>query len=83
MGMNDEQVGMLNLWTSTISAGSMVLGGWVSDIYLAGMSLPVLYLMGVLQTHGYVMPRTPGGPPIRNWSRRCGSPRWPIRCSRA
>jgi PAT family beta-lactamase induction signal transducer AmpG len=49
----------------------MVLGGWLSDkwgrrrtlfVYLAGMSLPVLYLMWVLQQHGYVMPRAPGGP---------------------
>jgi PAT family beta-lactamase induction signal transducer AmpG len=73
LGMNDDQVGMLNLWSSIISAACMVLGGWVSDklgrrrtlfFYLAGMSLPVLYLMWVLQAHGYVMPRTPGGPPI-------------------
>ena len=73
LGMDDQQVGLLNLWTSIISAGCMVLGGWLSDklgrrrtlfVYLAGMSLPVLYLMWVLQAHGYVMPRTPGGPPI-------------------
>ena len=73
LGMDDEQVGLLNLWTSIIAAACMVLGGWVSDrlgrrrtlfFYLAGMSLPVLYLMWVLQQHGYVMPRTPGGTPL-------------------
>ena len=73
VGMNDDQVGALNLWTSIISAVCMVLGGWLSDkwgrrrtlfVYLAGMSLPVLYLMFVLQQHGYVMPRAPGGPEL-------------------
>lgn len=73
LGMDDDQVGMLNLWASIISAGCMVLGGYLSDkwgrrrtlfFYLAGMSLPVIYLMLVLQSHGYVMPRTPGGPAL-------------------
>jgi len=73
LGMNDDAVGALNLWTSIISAGCMVVGGWLSDkwgrrrtlaVYLSGMSLPVLYLMWVLQQHGYVMPRTPGGPAL-------------------
>ena len=74
LGMDDNEVGQLNLWSSVISAAAMVLGGWLSDrwgrrrtlfVYLAAMSLPVLYLMWVLQQHGYVMPRTPGGAPIR------------------
>ncbi len=73
LGMDDDQVGMLNLWSSIISAGCMVLGGYLSDrwgrrrtlfFYLAGMSLPVIYLMLVLQAQGYVMPRAPGGPAI-------------------
>jgi PAT family beta-lactamase induction signal transducer AmpG len=71
LGMDDDQVAVLGLWSSIISAGCMVLGGLLSDklgrrrtlfIYLAGMSLPVLYLMWVLQQHGYVMPHPPGGP---------------------
>ena len=73
LGMNDDAVGALNLWTSIISAACMVVGGMLSDrlgrrrtlfVYLATMSLPVLYLMWVLQQHGYVMPRAPGGPAI-------------------
>ena len=73
LGMNDDQVGALNLWTAIISAACMVGGGMLSDrfgrrrtlfVYLACMSLPVLYLMWVLQQHGYVMPREPGGPPL-------------------
>ena len=73
LGMNDDAVGALNLWTSIISAACMVVGGMLSDrlgrrrtlfVYLATMSLPVIYLMWVLQRHGYVMPRAPGGPAI-------------------
>jgi MFS transporter, PAT family, beta-lactamase induction signal transducer AmpG len=73
LGMNDDEVAMLSLWSMIISAACMVLGGLLSDklgrrrtlfVYLAGMSLPVLYLMWVLQQHGYVMPRTPGGPAL-------------------
>jgi PAT family beta-lactamase induction signal transducer AmpG len=71
VGMNDDQVGALNLWTQVISAAAMVAGGWLSDKlgrritlawYLALMSLPVLYLMWVLHQYGYVMPRPPGQP---------------------
>ena len=70
IGMDDEAVGSLALWSNGISAVFMVLGGWLSDrlgrrrtlaFYLAGMSFPVLYLMWILQQHGYVMPRPPGG----------------------
>jgi MFS transporter, PAT family, beta-lactamase induction signal transducer AmpG len=73
LGMNDDEVAMLSLWSMIISAACMVLGGLLSDklgrrrtlfVYLAGMSLPVLYLMWVLQQHGYVMPRAPGGPAL-------------------
>jgi PAT family beta-lactamase induction signal transducer AmpG len=51
----------------------MVLGGWLSDklgrritlaFYLAAMSLPVLYLMWILQQAGYVMPRAPNSAAI-------------------
>jgi len=65
LGLDDDQVALLNLWSSVIQAGFMVLGGYLSDrfgrrrtlaVYLASMSLPVLYLMMVLQQHGWVMP---------------------------
>jgi MFS transporter, PAT family, beta-lactamase induction signal transducer AmpG len=73
LGMSDDEVAMLSLWSMIISAACMVLGGMLSDklgrrrtlfVYLAGMSLPVLYLMWVLEQHGYVMPRAPGGPAL-------------------
>ena len=70
LGLNDDQVALLNLWSSVIQAGFMVLGGYLSDrfgrrrtlaVYIASMSLPVLYLMTVLQQHGWVMPVPQGG----------------------
>lgn len=65
LGLDDDQVAFLNLWASVIQAGFMVVGGFLSDrygrrrtlaVYIALMSLPVLYLMMVLQQHGWVMP---------------------------
>ncbi len=73
LGMNDGQVALLRTWSLVVSGTCMVLGGWLSDklgrrrtlaFYIAGMSLPVLYLMFVLRQHGYDMPREPGGAPI-------------------
>ena len=67
LGLDDDQVAWLNLWSSVISAAFMVLGGMLSDrygrrrtlaLYIALMSLPVFYLMTVLQAHGWVMPVT-------------------------
>lgn len=72
LGMGDDQIALLALWSTVISGLAMVVGGLVSDrlghrptlaVYIALMSLPVLYLMWILQQAGYVMPRAPGGPP--------------------
>jgi PAT family beta-lactamase induction signal transducer AmpG len=69
LGMNDNSVAWLNLWTNVVSAAFMVLGGWVSDRlgrrktlfgYLALMSLPVLYMMGALIDHQWTMPAGAG-----------------------
>ena len=65
LGLDDDRVALLNLWSGVIQAGFMVLGGYLSDrfgrrrtlaVYLVSMSLPVLYLMMVLQQYGWVMP---------------------------
>ena len=65
LGLNDDQVAWLNLGTSVIGAVFMVVGGALSDrwgrrrmltLFIAMMSLPVLYLMVQLQQHGWVMP---------------------------
>ena len=70
IGMTDDSVAWLSLWTNVVSAGCMVLGGLLSDrfgrrrtlfVYLALMSLPVLYLMGVLTEHQWIMPTGLGG----------------------
>jgi len=70
VGMDDDAVAWLNLWTQVIGAGCMVLGGLLSDrfgrrrtlfVYLALMSLPVLYLMGVLTEYQWIMPAGPAG----------------------
>lgn len=73
VGMDDDAVALLTLWSMIISSAAMVIGGQLSDklgrrstlaVYLTGMSFPVLYLMWMLHQHGYVMPRAPGSPPI-------------------
>jgi len=65
VGMDDDSVAWLSLWTNVISAAAMVIGGMLSDrwgrrktlfVYLALMSLPVLYLMGVLTDQQWIMP---------------------------
>lgn len=73
VGMKDDEVAAINLWAMIVSGSAMVVGGLLSDrlgrrrtlfVYTAAMSLPVVYLMWVLQGHGYVMPRAPGGAPL-------------------
>lgn len=65
LGLSDDSVAWLNLWSQVISAGCMVLGGWLSDrygrrrtltVYILLMSLPVLYLSWMLQAHAWIMP---------------------------
>ncbi len=65
LGMNDDQVALLGLWSSVLNAGFCVLGGYLSDkfgrrrtlfVYLALMSLPVFYLMNELSSYGWIMP---------------------------
>lgn len=65
LGMGDDEVALLGLWSSVLGAAFCVLGGYWSDrwgrrrtlsVYLALMSLPVFYLMGELSHYGWVMP---------------------------
>ena len=65
LGMSDDSVAWLALWTNIVSAACMVVGGFLSDrfgrrrtlfVYMALMSLPVLWLMGVLNEHQWIMP---------------------------
>jgi PAT family beta-lactamase induction signal transducer AmpG len=65
VGMDDHSVAWLTMWSSVISAGCMVFGGWLSDrwgrrrmlgLYFALMSLPVFYLMSALLEHQWIFP---------------------------
>ena len=65
LGMDDDQVAALGVWSSILNAGFCVLGGYLSDkfgrrrtlfVYLALMSLPVFYLMNELSRFGWIMP---------------------------
>ncbi|MFM7533916.1 MAG: MFS transporter, partial [Rubrivivax sp.] len=65
LGLSDDSVAWLSLWSQVLSAAFMVAGGWLSDrlgrrrtlaVYLLLMSPPVLWLAWVLQTHGWIEP---------------------------
>ena len=65
IGMSDDSVAWLSLWSQVIAASCMVIGGYLSDrwgrrrtlfVYLALMSLPVLYMMVVLTEQNWIMP---------------------------
>jgi PAT family beta-lactamase induction signal transducer AmpG len=68
LGMDNSQIGWLNLWSTIVSAGACILGGFLSDrfgrrkmlaLYTASMSVPTLYMAAVLQKHGWIMPIDP------------------------
>jgi len=74
LGMTDEAVANLSLWTNLVSGAAMVVGGLLSDrfgrrrmlgLFMAMQSVPVLLLAWLLWQQGYVMPREPGGPPMQ------------------
>jgi PAT family beta-lactamase induction signal transducer AmpG len=65
LGMDDEQVGLLGIWSTLLSAAFCVTGGWLSDrwgrrrtlgVYFALMSVPVFWFMTELSRMGWVMP---------------------------
>jgi MFS family permease len=65
LGLNDMQLGWLNLWSTVLAAVGCVLGGLLSDrwgrqrmlaIYVVLSSLPALWLAYQLQSMGWIMP---------------------------
>ena len=71
LGLNDQQVGFLNLWSTIISAAGCVAGGWLSDrfgrrrmlaLFLLGTAIPTIYLAWVMQQAGWIMPIDPQAP---------------------
>ena len=68
LGLDDTRVGLLNLWSTVISAAGCVAGGWMSDrlgrrrmlaLYLVGTAIPTLYLAWTMQQAGWIMPVSP------------------------
>jgi PAT family beta-lactamase induction signal transducer AmpG len=71
LGLNDTQVGFLNLWSTVISALCCVAGGWISDrfgrrrslaVFIVGTTLPTFYLAWAMQHAGWIMPVPPNQP---------------------
>jgi PAT family beta-lactamase induction signal transducer AmpG len=65
LGMNDDEVAWLNVWSTVINGAFCVLGGYLSDrwgrrrtlfVYIAAMSIPVIYLANELSRYGWIMP---------------------------
>lgn len=68
LGLDNTQVGWLNLWSTIVSAVGCVAGGFLSDrlgrrrmlaFYIASMSIPTLWLASALSRHGWIMPVDP------------------------
>lgn len=65
LGMDDDKVAWLILWSSILSAAGCIIGGRISDrvdrrkaltVYICLMSVPVLAMMAVLQHYDWIMP---------------------------
>ncbi|MBC7918263.1 MAG: MFS transporter [Rhodoferax sp.] len=65
LGLGDDEVGLLNIWSTVTAATFCVAGGYLSDrlgrrrtlaVYMALMSVPVFYFMNELSRMGWVMP---------------------------
>ncbi len=65
LGLNDNQVAFLTLWSTILSALGCVAGGWLSDrlgrrrmlaLYLVGTALPTIYLAWVMHQVGWIFP---------------------------
>jgi PAT family beta-lactamase induction signal transducer AmpG len=71
LGLDDTQVGLINLWSTVISAAFCVAGGWISDrfgrrrslaLFIFGTTLPTFYLAWIMQQAGWIMPVAPQMP---------------------
>ena len=71
LGLSDPQVAALNLWSTLISAGACVAGGWISDrfgrmrmlaLFFIGTAIPTFALAMVMQRHGWIFPIALGAP---------------------
>lgn len=69
LGLDDQSVAAVNLWTTIAAALGCIAGGWLSDrfgrrrmlaLFIASMAPAVLWLAWSLQRAGWVEPVTPG-----------------------
>jgi PAT family beta-lactamase induction signal transducer AmpG len=65
LGLTDNSIAKLSLWSSILAATGCVVGGLLSDqfgrrrmlaLYIFAMAGPVLYLSMKLKQHGWIMP---------------------------
>ena len=65
LGMPDSAIAALSLWTSVVTAGCCLLGGWLSDrwgrrrmlaVYIVGTTLPTFYMATAMARFQWVMP---------------------------
>lgn len=76
LDMSDDQIAMLTLWSTVISAIGCVAGGAISDrfgrrrmlaLYIATTALPTLWLAGRMAELGWILPvdpTLPNRPPV-------------------
>jgi MFS transporter, PAT family, beta-lactamase induction signal transducer AmpG len=71
LGLNDTQVGLLNLWSAVITASFCVVGGWLSDRLgrrrtlawtMGATALPTLLLALMMYRFHWIMPISPTAP---------------------
>ncbi len=71
LGLNDTQVGWLNLWSSVIAAACCIIGGWLSDRYgrrrtlawtMGATVIPTIILAMAMDRYGWIMPIPPDAP---------------------
>jgi PAT family beta-lactamase induction signal transducer AmpG len=83
LGLNDAEVGLLNLYSTIISAVCCILGGWFSDrfgrkrtlaVFLAATAIPTVWLAYAMQQYGWIhaialdAPNRPTPPPGLVWT---------------
>ncbi|MGD8394857.1 MAG: MFS transporter [Candidatus Eiseniibacteriota bacterium] len=65
IGLTDAAIATLSFWSAVTAAGGCVVGGMLSDrfgrrrmlaVYIVLMAIPVVWLAGVLRSHGWIMP---------------------------
>jgi PAT family beta-lactamase induction signal transducer AmpG len=69
LGLSDAEIGTLGLWSSLLSAGGCVVGGWLSDrygrrrmiaLFIALTAVPTVWLAANMQEAGYIDAIDPG-----------------------